>query len=304
MKKSVTFKNKNLKMAGDLYLPEGIDESKKYPAIVCVHPGGGVKEQVAGLYAQNLSQLGLIALAFDASHQGESEGVPRLLEDPTSRVEDVRCAIDYLITLPLVDEERVGVLGICAGGGYAINAAQTEKRIKAVASISAVDIGDLFRNGLGGGTSVSQQLETLKMVAKQRTAEAKGEAPLLVPYVPDSPDGFDEKTPMLMREAYEYYRTSRAHHPNSTNRFLFSSFDKIMAFSAYSQISTLLTQPLLVIAGSESDTRYFSEQAFELATGLKELFLVEGATHIALYDIPEYVQQAVDKLAEFFSKNL
>jgi len=144
MKKQVTFKNNDLKIAGDLYLPNGMDNSQKYPAIMCVHTGGGVKEQTSRLYAQKLSEKGFIDLAFDVSHQGESEGKLRYLEDPTSRVEDARCAVDYLATLSFVDADKMGAVGICAGDRYAISAAQTDHRIKAVAGISTVDIGRTF----------------------------------------------------------------------------------------------------------------------------------------------------------------
>ncbi|MDH2449326.1 alpha/beta hydrolase (plasmid) [Priestia megaterium] len=300
MKKSVTFKNNILNMAGNLYLPEGFDENKKYPAIVSVHPGGGVKEQTAGLYAQKLSNNGFVALAFDASCQGESEGEPRLLEDPYARVEDVRCAVDYLTTLPYVNQEKIGALGICAGGGYVVAAAPTERRIKAVATVSAVDIGAMFR----GEASVETQLQTLEAVAKQRTAEVNGAEAHFLTYAPDTLEEMDENTPVLMREAYDYYRTPRAQHPNSPNRFLFKSVDKLMAFSATTQISDYLTQPMLLIAGTEADTRGYSEQFYELSNGPKELFWVKGATHIAMYDIPEYVDQSVNKLTEFFWENI
>jgi len=300
MKKSVTFKNNTLNMAGNLYLPEGFDENKKYPAIVSVHPGGGVKEQTAGLYAKKLSDNGFVTLAFDASCQGESEGEPRLLEDPNARVEDVRCAVDYLTTLPYVDQERIGTLGICAGGGYVVAAAPTERRIKAVATVSAVDIGAMFR----GEGSIEAQLQTLEAVAKQRTAEVNGAEAHFLTYAPDTLEEMDENTPVLMREAYDYYRTPRAQHPNSPNRFLFTSVDKLMAFSATTQISDYLTQPMLLIAGTEADTRGYSEKFYELSNGPKELFWVKGATHIAMYDIPEYVDQSVNKLTEFFRENI
>ncbi|MGF9819224.1 alpha/beta hydrolase [Brevibacillus agri] len=299
MKKSITFTNGHCHMAGDLYLPARFDESKQYPAIVTVHPGGGVKEQTAGLYAQKLAEQGFVALAFDASCQGESEGEPRLLEDPAARVEDVRSAVDYLTTLPFVDEEKIGALGICAGGGYAVAAAPTERRIKAVATVSAVDIGAMFR-----GEDSAAALQTLEAVAKQRTAEAKGTDSLFLNWAPNTLEESRQAPSVLMREAYDYYRTPRAQHPNSTNRFLFRSLDKVMAFSATTLISIFLTQPLLLIAGSEADTRSYSEQFYALSNGPKELFWVEGATHIAMYDIPEYVGQAVTKLAEFFGKNL
>lgn len=304
MKEKVSFKNANLNMAGDLYLPVDMSSNKKYAAIVCVHPGGGVKEQVSGLYAGKLAEMGYVALAFDASHQGESEGEPRYLEDPAKRVEDIHSAVDYLVTLPYVDENRIGAVGICAGGGYAVSAAQTESRIKAVAGISSVNIGTFFREGLGGGVPVSVQLETLAAVGKQRTAEARGAAPVYISYVPESADGFDESTPELMREAYDYYRTPRAQHPNSSNQMLFTSCDRIMAYSAFSQIDTLLNKPLLMIAGEAADTRYFSEEAYRLAKEPKELFLVKGATHIALYDMPDFVKQVSGKLEEFFGKYL
>ncbi|MDR7317135.1 fermentation-respiration switch protein FrsA (DUF1100 family) [Brevibacillus nitrificans] len=280
-------------------MPGGFEESKKYPALVTVHPGGGVKEQTAGLYAQNLANQGFVALAFDASYQGESGGEPRLLEDPTARVEDIRAAVDYLTTLPFVDEEKIGALGICAGGGYAVAAAQTERRIKAVATVSAVDIGAMFR-----GEDAAANLQTLEAVAKQRTAEAKGAEAMFLNWAPNCAEEINENTAVLMREAYDYYRTPRAQHPNSTNRFLFSSLDKLMAFSASSQIGTYLTQPLLLVVGSEADTRSYSEHFYALSNGPKELFWVEGATHIAMYDIPEYVTQAVTKLTAFYGEHL
>jgi fermentation-respiration switch protein FrsA (DUF1100 family) len=299
-RKPVTFKNQNLKMAGLIFSPADMDESKKYPAIVVVHPGGGIKEQTASVYAYRLAQRGYIAFAFDASHQGASEGLPRQLEDPTKRVEDVRSAVDYITTLPYVDRERIGALGICAGGGYAINATQTERRIKAVATVSAVDFGEGVRRGWRANLPVSEQIKTLEAVATQRTAEANGGTALLVNYVPDTAEGVAEPD---MVEASEYYRLqNRWLHPNSGNRFLNSSFDKLVAFSAFGQIDTLLTQPLLMIVGSDAGSRWQSERAVKLATGQKELFIVEGGTHMSLYD--KDVVKAMPKITEFFGKNL
>jgi fermentation-respiration switch protein FrsA (DUF1100 family) len=287
-------------MAGLIFSPAGMDESKKYPAVVVVHPGGGIKEQTASLYAFRLAQQGYIALAFDASHQGASEGEPRGIEDPTKRVEDVRSAVDYITTLSYVDRDRIGALGICAGGGYAISAATTEHRIKAVAGVSTVDIGEGFRRGWRAEVPVSGQIKTLEAVGNQRTAEANGVAPMMIQYVPDTIEGVTEPD---MIEASEYYRlTNRWQHRNSPNRLRNSSVDKIFSFSAFSGIGTLLTQPLLVIAGSNAGSKWHSERAYELAKGSKELFIVEGGTHMSLYD--KDVPQVMPKVAEFFGKNL
>jgi fermentation-respiration switch protein FrsA (DUF1100 family) len=298
--KRVTFKNQTLKMAGVLFSPADLDESKKYPAIVVVHPGGGSKDQTASLYAYRLAQQGYVTLAFDASHQGESKGEPRLLEDPTKRVEDVRSAVDYFTTLPFVDSERIGALGICAGGGYAISATQTEHRIKAVATVSAVDIGEGWRRGWRGNLPVSEQIKTLQAVAKQRTAEVNGAQPTLISYVPDTVEGVTEPD---MVEASEYYRLpSRWQHANSPNRLLNYSVDKIMAFSAFDRTDTLLTQPLLLIAGSNAGSRWQSERAYNLAKGPKDLVIIEGGTHMSMYD--RDAGKAMPKLTEFFGKNL
>jgi fermentation-respiration switch protein FrsA (DUF1100 family) len=297
----VTFKNNKLKMAGNLFLPANFDKNKKYPAIVCVHPGGGVKEQTSGLYAQKLSMEGYITLAFDASHQGESEGEPRFLEDPAKRVEDIRTAIDYLATLSFVDSGRIGLLGICAGGGYALSAAQTDHRIKAVAVASPVDIGLTNRMGWDGKATIEDQIGLLDKIGIQRTAEANGAEPMYVNYVPEV---VDQTTILDMKEAHDYYRTPRAQHPNSTNRMLFRSMDKIIAFDAFSQLETLLTQPVLIIVGTNAGSRWQGELAYKKAKGPKELWQVKGATHMDLYDIPQYVSQVVAKMKAFYGTNL
>ncbi|HBK4718656.1 TPA: alpha/beta hydrolase, partial [Enterobacter hormaechei subsp. hoffmannii] len=146
----VTFKNGSLTMAGNLYLPPDYDSARKYPAIVVSHPWGGVKEQTSGLYAQQLAKRGFITLAYDASHYGESGGLPRDLENPSDRVQDIRSAIGYLASLPQVDPGRIGTLGICAGGGYTLHEAQNDLRVKAVAGVVTYDIGDATRNGIEG----------------------------------------------------------------------------------------------------------------------------------------------------------
>ena len=184
----VSFMKMGLKIAGLVFKPENFDENKKYPAIVVTHPGDGVKEQVTGLYAKRLAQKGFVTLAYDAAYQGESGGEPHYLENPASRVEDVRSSVDYLTTLPFIDKDNIGVLGICAGGGYAFNAAETEMRIKAVATVSAFDLGRARRQGLGDSMTVEQQHQKLKEAAEQRTKEANGEPVKYSGYVPNSPE--------------------------------------------------------------------------------------------------------------------
>lgn len=301
MVKTVSFRNKAVEIAGHLHLPDDFSEDKQYPALVGIHPAGGVKEQTIGTYARRLAALGFVAVVYDSSYQGASGGEPRLLEDPTTRVEDARCAADFLTTLPYVDANRMGVFGICAGGGYAISVAQTERRFKAVATVSAAPMGESSRAFMGKVVPAAQNIAALEMAAQQRTAEARGAEPAYAPFVPEKAEDIDENTPDLLREGFDYYRTPRGAHPNSKGRFLVAGMDKMFAFSSFDQIPDFLTQPMLLIAGSKADTKIFSEQAYELSNGPKELFVVDGATHIAMYDIPEYVDQAISKMSEFFA---
>lgn len=299
----VTFPNRNITIVGNLYLPAGYDSSRKYPAIIVGHPAGGVKEQVAGLYAGELAAKGFVTLAFDASYQGESGGEPRYLEDPATRVEDFRAATDFLSRHSTVDPERIGVLGICAGGGFAIKAAQTEHRIRAVAGVSAVDLGQLRRNGLGGVLKAQMQ-KRLDDAGKQRTAEAAGAPLRYANYVSNTLEEIPANAPAMYREGYEYYRTSRGMHANAPNKYVFTSLDKLMGFTAFDQMELISPRPLLMIAGSKADSYYFSQQAYDRALQPKELFSVPGASHIDMYDKPGYVKLAVQKLNEFFGKYL
>ncbi|NML39181.1 alpha/beta fold hydrolase [Chitinophaga sp. G-6-1-13] len=299
----VTFPNQNITVVGNLFLPQHFDRHKRYPAILVGHPAGGVKEQTAGLYAQKLAEQGYVTLAFDASYQGESGGEPRFLEDPAVRTEDYRAATDYLSNHPSVNPDRIGVLGICAGGGFAIKAAQTEHRLKAVATVSMVDLGQLRREGLNGVLKPQMQ-QRLDEVGKQRTREANGEPVKYVNYVFNTREEIPAGATGMYREGYEYYRTPRGQHPNSQNKYIFTSLDKLMAFTALDHVEMISPRPLLLIIGKEADSRYFSDEAFARAAAPKELFEVPGASHIDMYDRPEYVPQAVKKLDNFFKHYL
>lgn len=300
MVKAVSFANRAVEIAGHLHLPDNFREDKKYPALVGIHPAGGVKEQTIGLYARRLAAHGFVVVVYDSSYQGASGGEPRLLEDPATRVEDARCAADFLTTLAYVDIERMGVFGVCAGGGYALAVAQTERRFKAVAGVSPTPMGEAARSMFGQPISAAELIQTLEAAGMQRTAQARGAEPVYAPFVPERLEDINENTPDMLREGYDYYRTPRGQHPNSKGRFLLTSLDKMFAFSTFNLIPILLTQPMLLVAGSNADTKIFSDQAYALSNGPKELFVIDGATHIALYDVPQYVDQAVAKLASFF----
>ena len=302
----VTFPHGDITMAGGLFSPPDRQPGQKYPVIVVTHPFGAVKEQVSTVYADQLAGHGFVTLVFDAAYQGESGGEPHFTESPASRVEDIRCAIDFLTTRDEVDLDRIGALGICAGGGYSINAAQTEMRIKAVAGVSTFDIGSARRHGVGGTVSPERRREILDEVAQQRTAEAAGAPIRYYSLVRDDP-AFDinhpETLPALYRDGYVYY-TQVAPNPAAMTEFVFTSYAQQMAFFPFEQINQISPRPLLLIAGTEADTLYFSQNAYQAAKEPKELYLIEGASHIDLYYKPEYVPAAVGKLVDFFSTHL
>ncbi|MGO7582071.1 alpha/beta hydrolase [Rhizobium ruizarguesonis] len=292
--------NSGTEIAGDIHLPGDFDGSRKYPAIITVPPAGGAKEQTAGLYARKLAEKGLVAIAIDASFQGESGGEPRYKEDPIARVEDIRGAVDHLVNLPYVDENRIGVLGICAGGGYAVSAAMTERRIKAVGVSVPVNGGREMR--AGGRESTVATLET---IAKQRTAEARGAEPMIVAWIPDE---YRDSPDIDLREAYQYYRTPRGQHPNWQNKMRFVSLDAVMAFDAFYLSEMLLTQPLQIIAGSQQGAFGSNKDAHELhnraGSPQKDLLIMDGASHFDMYDNPKYVDAAVEKFIQFYSDYL
>ena len=297
---SITFENGAITMAGNLYLPDNFDEAGSYPAVVCVHPGGGVKEQTAGVYAEKLAEQGFVALAFDASHQGASGGEPRFLDDPMRRAADIYSAVDYLTTLAFVDSDRVGALGICAGSGATVKAATTDRRIKAIATVSAVDVGASVRKRWDGQGSESDMIANLEAVGAQRTAEAAGADPVYVPYVPAVGDS---SAPHDLQEAADYYLTPRGQHPNAPNKMLLTSLSYMVSFTGFDRVEALLTQPVLIVAGSEAGSLWHSADLYAKAPGPKRLVVIDGATHMDLYDGAR-VDEVVDTLSPFFERNL
>ena len=254
------------------------------------------------MYAEQLSRQGFVTLAYDASYQGESSGEPRQLENPYNRVDDISAAIDYLISQDFVDASRIGVLGICAGGGYAVNATMVDRRVKALGTVSAVNYGDMYRHGWAGDETSEQLSALLDLAATQRTAEARGAE---TGYLPTTLASSEEAPNQDLAEAYEYYRTSRAMHPNAPSRFTTRSLAQLVTYDAFNHAEIFLNQPMLVIAGSDAGSRWLSESIHQRAASeSKAIHLVEGGTHISMYDKPEHVSEAMSKLTPFFQKNL
>jgi fermentation-respiration switch protein FrsA (DUF1100 family) len=299
----VKYKLNGIDIAANIYTPANYDPSKKYPALVVAHPNGGVKEQVAGLYAQRMAESGYITIAADASYQGASGGTPRNIDKPANRIEDIRGMADYITQYLGVDPSQLGLLGICGGGGYALKAAQTDKRFNVVATLSMFNSGVVRRNGYMN-SAVSTIQQRMKEASDARALEVKDGTVL---YIGDTPitDEMADKMPFdLYREGHYYYNRTHAH-PNSTFKYTKSSLLDLMEFDATTNME-LINQPLLMIAGSKADSYYMTDTAFALATGTKEkeLFLIPGATHIQTYYVPEYVKQATNELNEFFNKYL
>lgn len=299
----VTYKLNGLDIAANVYTPANYSPNRKYPTVVVAHPNGGVKEQVAGLYAQRLAEQGYITITADAAYQGASGGMPRQVDKPANRIEDIHGMADFITQYAGADASRLGLLGLCGGGGYSLKAAQADKRFKSIATLSMFNSGRVRRNGYMDSQLSSIQ-ERLKQASDARAQEAAGGQ---VIYAGDAnlSDEQIAKLPFdLYRQGYEYYWKTHAH-PNSTFKYTMSSLLELMNFDAATNMD-LINQPLLMIAGSKADSLYMSESAFKDATNAKdkELYLIEGATHIETYWVPQYVNQAMSKLTSFFGKNL
>lgn len=297
----VTFRNRyGITLAADLYMPKKFDGSRKYAAIVVGSPYGGVKEQGAGIYAMNMAERGFITLAFDPSFNGYSSGEPRHLSSPDLFVEDFSASVDYLGTRPFVNREQIGAIGMCGSGGFALSAAQVDRRIKAVATISMYDISRAQRNGWMDGYSEEDRNKILEQIAEQRYLEFEGAEPLLTPR--GAPIGFDEKTAPISREFAEFYSTPRGYHHNSLTQFTLTSSMPMMNFSLLSHLKSISPRPILLVIGETAHSRYFSEDVYKEAAEPKELYIVPGASHVDLYDRVNLIPW--DKLVSFFNSNM
>lgn len=290
-------------LAGLLHLP---DDQGSFPAVVLSTPGSSVKEQIGANYASRLAARGIAALVFDPAYQGESGGTPRDLEDPYRRGEDISFAIDALQRVPGIAADRIGVLGICAGGGYAVHTARTDHRIRAVGTVVAGNMGDSWRSAAFAPDGPAEALDHL---AADRTREVETGRLERLNWLPDTAEDAVAAgiTDIDNTQAIAYYRTPRGGHPRSTNRRLARSDSLLIGYDAFHLVDQLLTQPLQVIlAGRRGVTRSYEAgmKLWQLAPNPVDLMVVEGAGHYEMYDVPQYVDQAVDRLADFYREYL
>lgn len=303
----ITFRNGDMfwDMAADLHFPPQFDETRTYPAVVAAHPIGSCKEQTSGdIYAPALAEAGYVVIAFDASFQGASGGEPRFLEDPAQRVQDFSRVVDFLVTLPYVDEDRIGVLGICGGGGYTWKAAQVEKRFKAVVSITGVNFGRMQRDmARQGGLHAA-----LAGIAAQRTAEARGAQSAANGFLPETAEEAQATGDIDVIEAFDYYRTDRGRAENGCVTFEAAHGSAALGWDALHLADELLDQPLLVVAGDKKGGfgAYDDAHAVHRAAASedKDLVILEGVSHYDLYDQPRGAGEALKRVIPFFDAKL
>ena len=302
----VTFKNQyKMNIAGNLYLPKDMDKSKKHAAIIVGHPMGAVKEQSADLYAVKMAERGFVTMSVDLACWGGSDGQPRNAVAPELYAETFSAAVDYLGTGPFADREKIGAIGICGSGSFAISAAKIDPRLKAVATISMYDMGAANRNGLNHSLTLAQRKQIIADAAEQRYVEFQGGA---TKYTSGTVHEITEKSNPIEREFYDFYRTPRGEFtpagssPLLTTHPTLSSNTKFMNFYPFNDIETISPRPLLFITGDQAHSKEFSEDAYKRAAEPKELYYVAGAGHVDLYDRVELIP--FDNLESFFKANL
>ncbi|KQS64282.1 alpha/beta hydrolase [Modestobacter sp. Leaf380] len=289
-----------IEIAADLYAPAGLTDASTLPALVVGPPHGGVKEQGPGVYGNALAQRGFLVLAFDPSYNGESTGTPRHLTSPEVFAEDFSAGVDFLGTLPSVDRSHIGAIGICGSGGFALNAAQVDTRIQAVATAAMYDISRIVRDGWQDSTTDEQRRGALAALATQRWADVDAGEPALSPTFPAEfrPEDLDPIT----AEFHEYYTTDRGRHPRSIGGFTITSNAAHTNHGALAHLPDIAPRPVLLVTGDQAHSRWFSDTVLEQAAEPVELLVVPGARHIDLYDRTDLIP--FDELATFFTRAL
>ena len=300
--KKVTFKNRfGIELVGDLYEPKNKPEGK-IQAIAVSGPFGAVKEQSSGLYAQTMAERGFVTLAFDPSFTGESAGNVRNVASPDINTDDFSAAVDYLTTLPEVDENKIGIIGICGWGGFALNAAAQDTRIKATVTSTMYDMTRVAAKGYNDSMSADDLYKLREDLNNQRTIDAKSGESVFVPTNQDELKG-DE--PQFIKDYHEYYKTKLGFHPRSINSN--GGWNKTSLLSLITQpilaYADTIKSPVLMIHGEKAHSRYFSEGAFKKLTGdNKELMIIPNANHVDLYYKMDVIP--FDKMEQFFKENL
>lgn len=286
-----------ISVAADLYCPADFDEDNEYPALIVGAPYGGVKEQGPGIYANELAQQGFVVLTFDPAWNGASEGGQLHLSSPDQMVEDFMAAVDFLGTRPFVARTRIGAIGICGSGGFALSAAKVDPRIKAVATVSMYDISRLHKDGFGDSLTAADRAAMLGALAQQRWDDfERGEQALTDR---GAPQEWDAQANPIGAEFGEFYSRPRGYHPRSITQFTMTSAPSWMNFALLNDLDWLNGRPMLLVIGEKAHSRYFSEDVFSQAQEPKELFVVPGANHVDLYDKTDVIP--FGKLVDFFS---
>lgn len=303
----VTFPNRfGITLAADLYVPKGAD--KPLPAIAVCGPFGAVKEQASGLYAQEMAERGFITLAFDPSFTGESGGQPRYMTSPDINTEDFSAAVDFLVTNPMVDPEKVGIIGICGWGGLAINAAAADPRIKATVASTMYDMSRVSANGyFDSEDSAEARHKQLSDMAAQRTEDFKTGTPKLAGGVPDV---VPEDAPKFLKDYYDYYKTERGYHPRSLNSNGGRAFTSPIPWINAPLMSRAgeIENAVMVLHGEKAHSFYFGSDAYKklkVTPGEpnNKLFVtVPGASHTDLYDRKDIIP--FDTITLFFNEYL
>ena len=301
----VEFKNRfGITLVGDLYIPKGVNANEKLAAIAISGPFGAVKEQSSGLYAQTLAERGFVTLAFDPSYTGESSGTPRNVASPDINTEDFSAAVDYLSNVNIVNPDKIGILGICGFGGFAINAAAIDTRIKATTAVTMYDITRVSAKGYNDIMDENARYDTKQALNKQRTEDYKSGTFAKQPGLPDKLTG---EEPQFIKDYWRYYKTKRGFHKRSINSN--SNWNMTSSLSLINQPILQYAQeirtPILIVHGENAHSRYMGEDAYHKLKGdNKELFIVKGANHVDLYDGGDKNAIPFDKIESFYKENL